>query len=393
MTLSPSAQRLAHLLGTRFPLIQAPMAGLQGHVLAAAVTAAGALGSVPAATLTADGLRIELQALTDRIGVGAAFNVNFFCHVALPNDVAVQQHWLEVLAPQYQRWGLPMPDAASLSGSRAPYSPAIAEVVAPFRPRVVSFHFGLPDAALVAQAKSWGAVVLASATTLAEGLWLQAHGADAVIAQGLEAGGHRGHFLLGERTPSDAWVLAEQMGTFALVPQLVAALKVPVIAAGGIADAAGVRAALALGAAGVQVGTAYLLSPEATTSAVHRAALQGPHAAHTALTHLFTGRPARGIVNAACANSGLCPLPPQPFPWLRQAWHRCARLPNVRARMTFRRCGQARTPAPPGRFLRRKSPRNCCVALPRSEARQAHGPRPHPFCLQRLRRHQPQVAR
>ncbi len=306
--LNPQSQRLADLLGTRFPLIQAPMAGVQGHALAAAVAQAGALGSVPSATYTAEGLHAELQALVERIGADAAYNVNFFCHAVPTADVAAQHAWLDALAPHYQRLGISAPDPGGFAASRAPYSAAVAAVVAPFKPRVMSFHFGLPAPALVAHAKAWGAVVLASATTVEEGVWLQANGADAVIAQGLEAGGHRGHFLLDGRSPSDALLLAQQMGTAALVPQLVAALNVPVIAAGGIASAAGVRAALALGAAGVQVGTAYLLSPEALTSPLHRAALQGPRAAHTALTHLFTGRPARGIVNALMQDLG--PLHP-----------------------------------------------------------------------------------
>jgi nitronate monooxygenase len=177
-----------------------------------------------------------------------------------------------------------------------PFGHEAAEVLERFRPAVVSFHFGLPAPELLARVKSGGSRVLSSATTVAEARWLQANGADAVIAQGLEAGGHRGMFL------SDA--LSTQMGTLALVPQLVAALDVPVIAAGGIADACGVRAALALGAAGVQVGTAYLCCPEATTSALHRAALMSEAAAHTALTRLFSGRPARGIVNRVMRELG-----------------------------------------------------------------------------------------
>jgi len=154
---------------------------------------------------------------------------------------------------------------------------------------VVSFHFGLPEPALLGRVKASGAIVMASATTVAEARWLEARGADVIIAQGLEAGGHRGHFLSMEIT--------EQLGLFALVPQVVAAVKLPVIAAGGVADAAGVRAALALGASGVQVGTAFLRTPEADTSSLHRAALASEDARHTALTNLFTGRPARGIVN------------------------------------------------------------------------------------------------
>src|SRR5581483_3206986 len=165
-----------------------------------------------------------------------------------------------------------------------------------FRPAVVSFHFGLPSKELLARVRAWGAKVLASATTVEEARWLEARGVDAVIAQGLEAGGHRGNFLSDD--------LTAQLSTLTLVPQVVRAVKVPVIAAGGIADAQGVAAALALGAAGAQVGTAYLLCPEATTSALHRAALKSEAARHTALTNLLTGRPARGIVNRVMKELG-----------------------------------------------------------------------------------------
>jgi nitronate monooxygenase len=170
-----------------------------------------------------------------------------------------------------------------------PFSDEAADVVSAFKPAVVSFHFGLPAPELLARVRTWGAKVLSSATTVDEARWLEAHGADAIVAQGLEAGGHRGMFLSDD--------VSEQMGTLALVPQIVAAVNVPVIAAGGIVDAKSVAAAMALGAAGVQVGTAYLLCPEAATSAVHRAALKSAASRHTAVTNVFTGRPARGIMN------------------------------------------------------------------------------------------------
>ena len=161
---------------------------------------------------------------------------------------------------------------------------------------MVSFHFGLPPADLLRRLRSWSPKILSSATTVDEARWLEAHGADAIIAQGVEAGGHRGNFLSDD--------ISTQPGTFALVPQVVRAVKVPVIAAGGIADAKGVAAARALGASAVQIGTAYLLCPEATTSAVHRAALKSEAARNTALTNLFTGRPARGIVNRVMRELG-----------------------------------------------------------------------------------------
>lgn len=288
------------LLNIDLPIIQAPMAGVQASALAVAVSNAGGLGSLPAAMLTLDSLRSELQAISAQ--TTRPYNINFFCHTPPVPDAQRDTTWHAALSPYYDAFGLDMGAIAAGPG-RAPFSAEVADVVEPFRPPVVSFHFGLPPADLLARVKSWGSKVLASATTVDEARWLQAHGADAVIAQGLEAGGHRGHFLSDD--------LTAQMGTFALLPQIVQAVDVPVIAAGGIADAAGVAAALALGAAAAQVGTAYLLCPEATTSAIHRAALQSEAARHTALTRLFTGRPARGIVNRVMRELGpLSPLAP-----------------------------------------------------------------------------------
>jgi len=268
------------------PIIQAPMAGSQNHRLSLAVCAAGGLGSLPAAMLGPEALQAELQAL--QAATAAPYNVNFFCHTPPPDDAARQAQWHAALAPYYREFDLDPTNIPSGPG-RVPFNHDSADVLEAFRPAVVSFHFGLPAPDLLARVKSWGSWVLSSATTVQEALWLQAHGADAVIAQGLEAGGHRGMFLTDD--------LSTQMGTFALLPQIVQAVQLPVIAAGGIGSAQGVVAAQALGASGVQVGTAYLCSHEATTNALHRAALQSPAGQHTALTRLFSGRPARGIVN------------------------------------------------------------------------------------------------
>ena len=268
------------------PIIQAPMAGVQDAGLAIAAAQAGAVGSLPAAMLGADALARELAGLA-ALGAGA-FNVNFFCHQPPPPDPVREAAWRQALLRFYDELGLDPAPAAAAAASRQPFSEALAEVLETHPPAVVSFHFGLPAPALLARVKRLGVAVWSSATTLREALWLQAHGADAVIAQGLQAGGHRGHFL--DTDP------ALQLPTLDLLRQLVPALRVPVIAAGGIGDAAGVRAALALGATAVQAGTAYLLCPEAQTSNLHRAALQDP-ASHTALTKLFTGGLARGIVN------------------------------------------------------------------------------------------------
>jgi nitronate monooxygenase len=284
---------LRTLLGIELPLIQAPMAGVQLHALAAAVSNTGALGSLPCAMLDATGLRKELQLLREK--THKPYNLNFFCHTPPPVDTAREAAWREALSPYYAEFGIDPASIASGPG-RQPFSAEMADVLGEFRPAVVSFHFGLPSAELLTRVKGCGAKVLSSATTVAEALWLEANGADAIIAQGLEAGGHRGMFLSDD--------LSSQLGTFALLPQMVQAVRLPVIAAGGIADAAGVRAAMALGAAGVQIGTAYLCCDEASTSAIHRAALQSPAAQHTALTNLFSGRPARGIVNRVMRELG-----------------------------------------------------------------------------------------
>ncbi len=262
------------------------MAGVQGSALAVAVSNAGGLGALPGAMLGLDALRQELASLQAQ--TQKPFNVNFFCHAEPQPDATREAAWRALLAPYFSELGID-PGLVSAAPARAPFSRAAADVLGELKPAVVSFHFGLPAEDLLAEVRSWGAKILSSATTLDEARWLEARGVDAIIAQGLEAGGHRGMFLSED--------LSSQVGTLALVPQMVQAVNVPVIAAGGIADAKGVAAAMALGAAGVQVGTAYLLCPEVTTSPSHRAALQSAAARRTALTNVFSGRPARGIVN------------------------------------------------------------------------------------------------
>jgi nitronate monooxygenase len=281
------------LLGTEFPIIQAPMAGVQGSALAIAVSNAGGLGSLPCAMLTPDRMRAELTAI--RAATTKPYNVNFFCHTPPVPDADRESRWRMALAKYYNEFGI---DAAGITAGpgRAPFSEEAADVLEDFRPPVVSFHFGLPSPPLLARVQALGCIILGCATTVDEALWLESRGVDAIIAQGSEAGGHRGMFLSGDITT--------QPGTLALVPQIARAVRVPVIAAGAIADAAGVRAVLALGAVAAQIGTAYLLCPEATTSPVHRAALASEAARHTALTRLFSGRPARGIVNRLMTDLG-----------------------------------------------------------------------------------------
>ena len=295
--------KVSGLFGTELPIIQAPMAGAQSGAMAIAVCNAGALGSLPCALLTADAMRREIEAI--KAQTAKPFNVNFFCHAPPAPSAERESAWRAALASYYREYGID-PAGIPAGPGRAPFDAEFADALEPFRPPVVSFHFGLPPRELLARVKRWGSRILCSATTVDEARWLEAQGVDAIIAQGVEAGGHRGIFLSAD--------LTTQVGTFALLPQIVRAVKLPVIAAGGIADAQGVAAAMALGAAGVQVGTAYLLCPEATLSAVHRAALKGEAARHTALTNLFTGRPARGIMNRVMRELGPLSDAPPAFP-------------------------------------------------------------------------------
>ena len=277
------------MLGIALPVIQAPMAGVQDSALAIAVSNSGGLGSLPAAMLTPDGLRDEIAAIAAR--TSNAYNVNFFCHTPPARDEHHERReaaWRDLLQRYYRELDVD-PQAIQPGSGRAPFDHSTIDALMPFKPPVVSFHFGLPAKALLDRVRQWKPTIVSSATTVDEARWLEAQGVDAIVAQGLEAGGHRGMFLSDD--------LTTQVGTVALVRTMVHAVSVPVIAAGGIADAEGVMAALELGAAGVQIGTAYLLCTEATTTGVHRQALSSPEARHTALTNVFTGRPARSIVN------------------------------------------------------------------------------------------------
>ena len=294
---------IQQLFGIDFPIIQAPMAGVQTSALVIAVSNAGGLGSLPCAMLTPELLQSELA--TIRLATTRPYNINFFCHVPPVPDPAREAQWRAALAPYYAELGID-PDGVPTGSGRAPFSNDIADIIEPFKPPVISFHFGLPPPALLQRVKSWGSKVLSSATTVEEARWLEALGADAIVAQGLEAGGHRGMFLSED--------LSTQIGTLALLPQVIRAVRIPVIAAGGVADANCVKAALALGAAGVQVGTAYMLCDEATTSTLHRAALKSKRTEHTVLTNLITGRPARGILTRLMKELGPLSGAPPAFP-------------------------------------------------------------------------------
>ena len=284
--MSAQAGELTDRLGIEMPIVQAPMAGAGGIALAVAVARVGGLGSLPAAMLTSEQLAVQVEEFRD--ATEAPLNLNFFCHVEPEVSSAQLEAWNQALARFDEELDV---DRASLrtGPSRHPFDEDACQLVERCRPEVVSFHFGLPSPEHVERVRSTGAVVMSSATTVAEAVWLESHGCDVVIAQGAEAGGHRGMFLTAD--------VAAQPGTMALVPRVVDAVQVPVIAAGGIADGRGVAAALALGASAVQIGTAYLLCPEALISPVHRRALADRYVDDTVLTNVFTGRPARGRRN------------------------------------------------------------------------------------------------
>ena len=279
-------RRLMDLFMIEHPIVLAPMAGAMNWELAAEVAGAGGLGSLPCAMLTPAMVREQFAKIRARTKNSIA--LGFFCHTPpVPNN-ARENAWREKLKPYYQEFAID-PATPVPAANRAPFDSVFCGVVEELKPEVVSFHFGLPEAALVKRVKAAGCVVIGSATTTAEARWLAERGVDAVIAQGFEAGGHRGMFLSGD--------IASQVGSFALVPQVVDAVKVPVIAAGAIGDARGIAAAFALGAAGAYIGSAYLHCPEAKISAPHRAALKSTCDDGTALTNLMTGRPARSIIN------------------------------------------------------------------------------------------------
>jgi nitronate monooxygenase len=296
-------RRLIDLFKTEFPIVLAPMAGVMDAELVIAAAQGGALGSLPCAMLSVEKAREQVQIIRQR--VSAPINMNFFCHKAVAADAGREAAWKQRLAPYYKEYGID-PAAPINAANRAPFDGEMCELVEELRPEIVSFHFGFPDAALLGRVRAAGCKLISSATTVKEAIWLEENGADAVIAQGAEAGGHRGMFLTDN--------IDEQPGTFALVPQVVDAVRVPVIAAGGIADGRGIAAAFALGAAGVQIGSAYLRCPESRVSGPARTALAQARDDSTVITNVMTGRPARGVANRLMREIGpnLPDVPPFP---------------------------------------------------------------------------------
>jgi len=323
-------ERLINLFDIELPIIQAPMAGSAFSDMVVAVSEAGGLGSLACAVLSVEQARRELE--TIRRKTSRPINVNFFCHQQPRGDSAREMNWRRRLEAYYVEIELDH-NATVLSSNRAPFDDKMCDLVLEFHPAVVSFHFGLPDRNLLARVRRTGAKIISSATSVDEARWLEDQGCDAIVAQGYEAGGHRGMFL----TPD----VSTQVGTMALVPQVVDAVKVPVIAARGIADARGVVAAFALGAVAVQIGTAYLHCPEAQISPIYRQALKDAKDNETAITNVFTGRPARGIVNRLMREVGpMSDLAPE-FPLALRLWRRSARNQKWQDRLTSLHYGQA----------------------------------------------------
>jgi nitronate monooxygenase len=314
--------RFEALLGSRFPIIQAPMAGAGGVELAVAAIEGGAVGSLPCAMLAPEEVRAQVAQVRAR--AAGPINLNFFCHTA-PQS-ADDEAWRALLEPWYERYQV-RPDEGS-APSRRPFDAAMCAAVEEARPDLVSFHFGLPEPALLGRLKATGARLLSSATTVAEARWLEEHGADAIIAQSWEAGGHAGRFL---GAPPK-----EQMGLIALLPQVADSVGLPVVAAGGIADGRGVAAAFMLGAAAVQIGTAYLHCPESSIGAAHRSALGSDAAEHGVFTNLFTGGLARGLRTPPMDDLG--PVRPEapPFPLAAAALQPLARAAGERGEIGFR---------------------------------------------------------
>ena len=279
--------RLTELLGTQYPIILAPMAGISTAELTSAACNAGALGSIPVGARDPDGARADIEAV--RSATNRPFNVNLFVHQPPARDTAKESAWLQTLEPLFQELGASPPSALGVPYQTLAGNDAMLRLLCELRPAVVSVHFGLPERTVIQTLKGLGIVLMASATPAAEAEAIEAAGIDIVIAQGYEAGGHRGTF-----NPSFD---EGQIGTFALVRQVAGAVRIPVVAAGGIADGRGIAAALALGAAGVQIGTAFISCPESAANTTFRALLQGPRAAKTEVTATISGRPARALSN------------------------------------------------------------------------------------------------
>lgn len=295
-----STQHFLAQFGMRYPIIQAPMAGVATPRLAAEVSNAGALGSigVGASTLAQTRQMIEeTLAMTSK-----PINVNLFCHAPARRDAAREAAWLAHLAPLFAEAGIAVPPALEEIYTTFVEDEDAFRMLLALRPAVVSFHFGLPSAERIAALRQAGIRTMATATNVQEARQIEDAGVDAIVAQGVEAGGHRGMF--------DPGAIDERLSTEVLVRLLVKTSRLPVIAAGGIMDGAGIRAMLDLGAVAAQLGTAFILCPESAANAAYRANLKSERAAVTRLTAALSGRPARGIVNRLISHGDAAGAPP-----------------------------------------------------------------------------------
>ena len=290
----------ARLFSLPIPIVQAPMAGVSTPALAAAVSNAGGLGSIGIGASTADQARAMIQ--ETRALTGRPFNVNVFCHAPAPRDVAREAAWLAHFAPLFAEFGAEAPTTLQEIYTSFLHDEEVHQVLLEERPAIVSFHFGLPTPTHLAALKNAGIKTMATATNLAEAAAIEAAEIDVIVAQGIEAGGHRGMF--------DPEAVDERLSTAVLVRLLATRTKLPIVAAGGIMDGQGIKAALDLGAAGAQLGTAFILCPESAANAAYRASLKSERAGVTRLTSGLSGRPARGIVNHLITHAETTGAPP-----------------------------------------------------------------------------------
>lgn len=291
------------------PLLLAPMAGAADSKMAISVAKAGGLGSIACAMLDEEKIRSEVFKFRKECPE-KPLNLNFFCHQKVEMTEAQEKTWEEALTPYFREFNIEQNKNASFP-ERRPFDEKACLLLEELRPGIVSFHFGLPDSKFIKRLKACDQKIISTATTVNEAIWLEEHGGDAIIAQGFEAGGHRGMFLTED--------ISTQMGTIALVPLIVDRVKVPVIVAGGISDHRGVKAAFILGASYVQIGSAYLLTHESLISPIHREKLLANKSSETVITNLFSGKPARSVINRMIKELGPLSSKVPPFPYAGKA--------------------------------------------------------------------------
>lgn len=301
--------RITKMFNIDIPLILAPMAGAADSAMAIGVAKAGGLGSIACAMLSESGIKKEVDAFR-RACPGKPLNLNFFCHQQMQMNASQEERWLTALEGYYREFNID-PNQSGSFVDRKPFDESTCKLLESLRPEVVSFHCGLPEESFIHRLKNTGCKIISSATMIEEAVWLEKHGCDAIIAQGIEAGGHRGMFLTED--------LSSQLGTFILLARLLEEVQVPIIVAGGIANKKDIEKILQVGASAVQIGTAYLLTKESKISPLHRAALLSDARNNTVITNVFTGKPARSIRNRLINELGPMSSLTPPFPYAGKA--------------------------------------------------------------------------